>query len=89
MFKYNWLKNTSARRSARIWIYWQLISLKFRNIVGKTNFSKQFRKIVIRYKKIGYNVDILGQTACVFVNPITIDNFVYPINYMTEGRSSD
>ena len=30
---------------------------KFRKIVGKTEFSDQFKKIIMRYKRIGYNVD--------------------------------
>ena len=31
--------------------------------VGKTDFFVQFKKIVTRYKKIGYRMDILRQTA--------------------------
>ena len=27
---------------------------KFEKIMGRTDFSDQFRKIVIRYKRIGY-----------------------------------
>ena len=36
---------------------------KFRKIIGKTNFPDLFKKIIVRYKKIGYNIDILRQTA--------------------------
>ena len=36
----------------------------FRNIVGKSNFSEQFRKLINRYKWIGYSPDIMRQTAC-------------------------
>ena len=32
---------------------------KFRKIVGKSNFSEQFRKLINRYKRIGYSLDIL------------------------------
>ena len=32
---------------------------KFRKIVGKTEFSDQFKKIIMRYKRIGYNVDVM------------------------------
>ena len=31
--------------------------------------------IVLRYKKIGYNIDILRQTACLVINPIKINSF--------------
>ena len=41
---------------------------KFRKIIGKNNFSYQFKKIIVRYKKIGYNIDVLRQTACLVVN---------------------
>ena len=32
---------------------------RFRKIVGKSNFSKQFRKLINRYKRIGYSLDIM------------------------------
>ena len=31
---------------------------------GSNNFSAQFIKIISHYKKIGYNIDVLQQTAC-------------------------
>ena len=37
---------------------------RFRKIVGKSNFSEQFRKLINRYKRIGYSLDIMRQTAC-------------------------
>ena len=40
----------------------------------QSNFSEQFRKLINRYKIIGYNLDILRQTACLVVNPITVDS---------------
>ena len=36
---------------------------KFRKIVGDSDFSVQFKKIVTRYKKICYNMDTLRPTA--------------------------
>ena len=32
---------------------------RFRQIVGKSNFSKQFRKLINHYKRIGYSLDIM------------------------------
>ena len=43
---------------------------RFRKIVGKSNFSEQFRKLINHNKKIGYSLDIMRQTACLVVNPI-------------------
>ena len=48
---------------------------KFRKIIGKNDFSYHFKKIIVRYKKIGYNIDVLRQTACLFVNSIKINSF--------------
>ena len=36
---------------------------RFRKIVGKSNFSEQFRKLINFYKRIGYSLDIMRQTA--------------------------
>ena len=31
---------------------------------GYNDFSDQFRKIIIRYKRIGYKMNVMRQTAC-------------------------
>ena len=45
---------------------------KFKKIVGRVDFCDQFRKIIIRYKGIGYNINIMRQSACLVFNPITV-----------------
>ena len=40
----------------------------------------QFIKIISHYKKIGYNINVLQQTACLVVNPITVGNFAFLFN---------
>ena len=35
-------------------------------------YGAQFIKIISHYKKIGYNINVLQQTACLVVNPITL-----------------
>ena len=62
---------------------------KFRKIIGKNDFPYHFKKIIFRYKKIGYNVDVLQQTACLVVNPIKVNSFAYLFNCTTVGRASD
>ena len=47
---------------------------KFRIIIGKNDFSYHFKKIIVRYKKIGYNLDVLQQTAWLVVNPIQVNS---------------
>ena len=43
--------------------------LKFKRIVGKPNFSEQFKKIIKRYKNVGHKIDIMRQSATLVVNP--------------------
>ena len=39
--------------------------------------------------KIYYNMDILRQTACIVVNPISVDNFASLFSCATVGRAPD
>ena len=62
---------------------------KFRKIIGENDFLYHFKKIIVHYKKIGYNINVLRQTACLVVNPIKVNSFAYLFNYTTVGRTSD
>ena len=62
---------------------------KLKKIVGSNNFSAQFINIISHYKKIGYNINVLQQTACLVVNPITVGNFAFLFKCMAVGRTSD
>ena len=62
---------------------------KLKKIVGSNNFSAQFIKIISHYKKIGYHINVLQQTACLVVNPITVSNFAFLFNCTPVGRTSD
>ena len=62
---------------------------KFKKIIGKNDFPYHFKKIVVRYKKIGYNINVMRQTACLVVNPIKVNSFAYLFNCTTVGRTSD
>ena len=52
-------------------------------------FSAQFIQIISHYIKIGYNINVLQQTACLVVNPITVGNFAFLFNCMPVGWTSD
>ena len=58
-------------------------------IIGKYDFPYHFKKIIVRYKKIGYNIDVLRQTACLVVDPIKVNNFAYLFDCTMVGRASD
>ena len=62
---------------------------KLKEIVGSNNFSAQFIKIISHYKKIGYNINVLQQTVCVVVYPITVGNFAFLFNCTLVGLTSD
>ena len=49
---------------------------KFRKIIGKNDFPYHFKKIIVRYKKIGYNINVMRQTACLVVNPIKVNSLL-------------
>ena len=62
---------------------------KLKKIVGSNNFSAMFVKIISHYKKIGYNINVLQQTACLVVKPIMVGNFAFLFNCTPLGRTSD
>ena len=65
------------------------LAYKPENIIGKYDFPYHYKKIIVCYKKTGYDIDVLGQTACLVVNPIEINNFAYLFDCTTVGRTSD
>ena len=60
-----------------------------KKIVCSYNFSAQFIKIISQYKQIGYNINVLRQTAGLVVNPITVGNFAFLFNCTPVGQVSD
>ena len=61
---------------------------KFRKIISKNDFPYHFKKIIVRYKKTGYNIDVLRQTVCLLVNPVKVNSFANVFNCTTAGRTS-
>ena len=62
---------------------------KFNKLIGSSDFSFQFRKIITRYRRIGYNLNAMRQSACLVFNPITVDNYAAFFNCTPVGRASD
>ena len=50
-----------------------------------------FKKIIVRYKKIGYNINVMRHTAYLVVHPIKVISFAYMYRFYctTVGRTSD
>ena len=57
--------------------------------MGRTDFSHQFRKIIIRHKRIGYDLNVMRPSACLVNNPITVDDFAALFNCTQVDRASD
>ena len=53
---------------------------KLRKNVSRTDFSDQFRKVVMYYKCTGYNINVMRQSACLVINPIAVDSFASLFN---------
>ena len=61
-------------------IFYGDLVYEFKRIVGKPNFSDQFKKLIKRYIKVGYNLDVMRQSACLVLNPITVYSYGFPFN---------
>ena len=53
------------------------------------DFSDQLRKIIMRYKRIGYNLNVMRQSACLVINPITVDGNAALFNCTPVDQASD
>ena len=62
---------------------------KFKIITGKPKFIDQFKSIIKRYIKAGYNLDVMRQSACLVITPITVYSYGYLFNCTTVGQASD
>ena len=88
--KYNIELKTLLQQGISESIFYGDLVYKFKRIVGKPNFSSdQFKKIVKRYIRVGYNLDIMRQSACLVLNPITVYSYGFLFNCTAEGQASD
>ena len=87
--KYNIGLKTLLQQGISEPIFYGDLVYKFKRTVGKPNFSDQFKKIVKRYIKVGYNLDAMRQSDCLVLNPITVYSYGFLFNCMTVGQASD
>ena len=55
----------------------------------RTDFSDQFRKIIIFHKRIGYDLIVMRQSACLVINEIMVNNCAALFNCTPVDRASD
>ena len=42
---------------------------KFKKLLGSSDFSFQFSQIITRYRRLGYNLNVMRQSACLVFLP--------------------
>ena len=52
-------------------------------------FSYHFKKNIVHYNKICYNIDVVRQTVCLVVNPTKVNNIAYLFDCTAVGQASD
>ena len=62
---------------------------KLKKLIGRKDFSFQFRKIILRKRRIGYNLNVMRQSACLVFHPITVDTYAAFLNCTPVGGASD
>ena len=87
--KYNIGLKTLLQQGISDPIFYGDLVYKFKRIVGKPNFSDQFKKIVKRYIRVGYNLVVMRQSACLVLNPIMVYSYGFLFNCTTVGQASD
>ena len=85
--KYNIGLKTLLQQGISEPIFYGDLVYKFKRIVGKPTISDQFKKIIKRYIKVGYNLDVMRQSACLVLNPIRVYSYVFLFNCTTVGQA--
>ena len=48
---------------------------KFKKVIRNPNFCNLLKRIVNRFKRVGYPLDIMRQTACLVFNSIIVEGY--------------
>ena len=59
------------------------------NVLKNANKTKNMHLFSIRIANYGYNLDIMRQSACLVLNPITVYSYGFLFNCTTVGQASD
>ena len=89
IFKYNIGLKSLLQQGISEPIFYGDLVYKFKRIVGKPNFSDQFKKIVKCYLKFGYSLDFMRQSACLVLNPITVYSYGFLFKCTMASQASD
>ena len=87
--KYNIGLKTILQQGISELIFYGDLVYKFKRIVGKPNFSDQLKKIVKRFIKVDYNLNVMRQSACLVLNPTMVYSYGFLFNCTTVGQALD
>ena len=62
---------------------------KFKKLVGNPMFYDLFKRIVNRFKRAGYTLEIMRQTACLVFNPIMVEGYAALFSWTAVVRASE
>ena len=62
---------------------------RFKKLRGMTDFSDQFRKIIMRDKRNIYKLNVRRQSACLVINQIKVDDCAALFDCPPVDRASD
>ena len=62
---------------------------KFKKIIGNPNFYNLLKRIVNRFKRAGYSLDIMRQTACQVFKPNMVEGYATLFSCTAVVRASD
>ena len=62
---------------------------KFKKIIGHPNFSDLFKRIVNRFRRAGYTLDNMLQTACLVFSLIMVEGYAALFSCTAVVQASD
>ena len=87
--KYNIGLKTLLQQGISGLIFYGDLVYKFKRIVGEPYFSAQFKTIIKRHIKVGYNLAAMRQPACLVLKPSMVYSYGFLCKCMTCGQASD
>ena len=87
--KYNIGLKTLLQHGISEFIFYGDFVYKFKRIFGRPNFRDQFKKIIKRYIKVGYNLNAMRLSACLVLNTIAVYSYGFLFNCTTVGQALD
>ena len=67
----------------------EILVCKFKEIIGNSNLTELFKRIVNRFRRAGYTLDIMRQTACLVFNPIMVEGYAALFSCTAVVQASD